>query len=330
MDEDDSPSIFGFAIRTSKCKAEQTIEQLKKQGLYDNTRLLLSEGDSLWIPIKKKIKNVQRKKLPVNPSSPSLREKFGIRAFDIIGDIIVIFIPDELEGQKFEIGSHLLNLYPHITAVYKETSHAKGKFRVQSKELIAGQGSETIHREHGLKFKLDVNQVFFSPRQVTERMKLTKQVKKGDHICVFFSGIAAIPIYLSKFTQADTIIGIELNSLAHHYAVENLRLNDVKNVQLINGDVSKVVPDLIHDKKFDLVIMPLPKNAPNFLSLAKEALVANGHLIILIVGSQSKIDNKLAQLKTAGFSIQKVEKERPIAPKEWRYTIYAKRNSSQF
>ena len=46
-------------------------------------------------------------------------------------------------------------------------------------------------------------------------------------------------------------------------------MNKLTNVGLINGDVKKIVPKLIKlEKKFDRILMPLPKHAEDFLGEA--------------------------------------------------------------
>jgi len=71
---------------------------------------------------------------------------------------------------------------------------------------------------------------------------------------------------LSKNTNARKIIGIEKNPVGHKYGLINLKLNKIKNVDLINGDVIDIVPKL--KQKFDRIIMPLPKDADTFLDIA--------------------------------------------------------------
>ncbi|NHJ39883.1 MAG: hypothetical protein FK731_07600 [Asgard group archaeon] len=265
-----------YVLIVNKNEGQSVINDLKNKELYDKSRSILEVKNKLWIPIKEKIDKAQIKRLPAKKRLTSLKEKYGLSSFDIIGKIIVIFIPDNLKSKKNEIGKYLLTLYPKIEAVYCESKNANDCFRIQEKKLIAGKGSETIHLENKLKFKLDITKVFFSPRQITEREELIKQVKKGDKVCVLFSGIGPIPIYLSKFTKASKIMGIELNTYAHKYALENLALNKVKDVELINDDVEKVLPSLLNEETFDLLVMPLPKNSGSFIELVRNSLKSHG------------------------------------------------------
>jgi tRNA (guanine37-N1)-methyltransferase len=318
--------ISRYAIKISKRKGNERVKQLKESGLFDLSREIETDGRFLWIPVKKKIAGAQRKKLTRKNRPKSLNEKFGITSFDIIGDIIVIFIPDRLVEQKEEIGVQLMKLYPSVKAVYRETGKPKDHLRIQAKELIAGEGKKTIHKENNLQFRLDILEVYFSSRQITERMNLVNYYQKVKDVCVFFSGIGIIPIYFSKFTTAKEIIGIELNKTAHKYALGNLQLNNIQNVKLINGDVEKIVPELAMEREFDLVIIPLPKNTSGFLEIASKIVKPSGHLAISYVGTKSQALKFRYKLIKAGFTITQEKEERSVAPRQYRYTFYTRKN----
>ena len=314
-----------FAIKVYKFEGQEKIDELKEKELYDSSRHIISEEEYLWIPINSYIEGSKEKKLPRKLLFSNIEEKYGIKSFDIIGDLLVIHIPDELKRKEKEIAKNLMKAYPKVKAVYKEIGRTKGKLRIQKKQLIIGSGAETIHHEYGLKFKLNINKVFFSPRQSFERFELTKNILKGDNVCVFFSGIAPIPIYISKFTKAKKIVGIELNETAHQYALENLELNSAQNIKLINGDVNEWVSQIAHKERFDVIILPLPKHAPSYLDQSMKILEENGRVIIYVTGTISKCKEQEEELESKGFQILNIRKGSEIAPKEWRFTIHAKR-----
>ena len=79
-----------------------------------------------------------------------------------------------------------------------------------------------------------------------------------------FSGIAPLPVILAKNTKAKKITAVEINPKAHKYALENIKLNKITNVDLINSDINKVKLK----QKFDRILMPLPKSGEEFLPLA--------------------------------------------------------------
>ncbi|NHJ86760.1 MAG: hypothetical protein FK734_14955 [Asgard group archaeon] len=317
---------LSFVVKVKQEQGQELLEKLKTEGLFDNTRKITSEGEYLWIPVKEKIENAEIKELPQKKKKQQrLVDRYGIKSYDIIGDVIVIFLPERLYEEKQEIGEFLLKKYPRVKAVYREVAESDSELRIQEKELIAGKGSETIHREHGLKFKLDITKVFFSPRQVTERLEVIEHVKPGERVCVFFSGIAPIPIYLSKFTQASQIFGIEINPIAHKYGLENLKLNEVENVILIQGDVQEIAPELAREELFDLIIIPAPKGESSFIDVAYKALTDEGRVIVYAIGTEEEALKQQEEVINNRFIIESMTRGNEIAPEVWRYNIYAKK-----
>ncbi|MBR9681848.1 MAG: class I SAM-dependent methyltransferase family protein [Candidatus Altiarchaeota archaeon] len=311
-----------YAVKVEKQDAQKKINSLKAKNQYDRSRKILEDGDMVWIPVTGEIPGSTKKTLKKREKTPGLGEAHDIHSFDIIGEVAVVFIPDVQRNTKGAIGQHIMKLHPRLKAVYMEVGAASGEFRLQQLELIAGPrgGSETVHKENGLSFELDVLKVFFSPRQLTERMKLTSFVNEGEVVCVFFSGVAPIPIYLSSFSKPLKVIGIELNPDSHEYGLKNLQRNKIENVELIKGDVRKLAPTL---GPIDLIIMPLPKGALLFLDTASQSLKVGGRVIVYVASSPEELDTKLKLFEKHGFRVAQTRKELQISPKEWRYVIHA-------
>ena len=99
-------------------------------------------------------------------------------AYDVIGDVVIVEIPEELQIHKKEIGEALLGFTKRRT-IYMKKSKVKGVTRVRDLELLAGEDNPvTIHREHGTRLKLDVKKVYFSPRLATERKRVADLVRE--------------------------------------------------------------------------------------------------------------------------------------------------------
>jgi tRNA (guanine37-N1)-methyltransferase len=192
------------------------------------------------------------------------------RAFDIIGTIAILEIPPEVEKNEKFVAETLLELQKNVKTVLKKGGIHGTEFRTQPLIHLAGvKTKETIHKEHGVMLKLDVEKVYFSPRLSAERERIAKLVKPQESVLVMFSGCAPYPCVIAKSTRAKDIIGVELNPSGHKYGLENLKLNRINNVTLINGDVKDIVPGL--NRKFDRIVMPLPKSAEDFLDTAFRA-----------------------------------------------------------
>jgi len=189
------------------------------------------------------------------------------RSQEMVGSIMILEIPEELKGKEKEIAEAYMQLNKHITTVVKKDKVHSGIYRTRTVKYLAGQRTkETIHQENGIKIKLHLEKTYFSARSANERLRLAKQVKKGEEILVMFSGASPFPLVLSKNSPAKNIVGIELNPLAHQYALENIQMNNLKNIVVYEGDVLRIMPKL--RRKFDRIAMPLPKTGEQFLGLA--------------------------------------------------------------
>jgi len=165
-------------------------------------------------------------------------------AFDVVGDIAILEIDRELRRREKLIASTLLKLHPHIKTVVRKAGGHAGALRLQKMKHLAGRKtSKTVHKENGVELKLDIEKVYFSARQGTERLRIARLVQPGEEVLVMFSGCAPYPCVIARNSPARKVYGIELNKTGHAYGRENIFLNRLSNVRLMQGDVRKVVPD---------------------------------------------------------------------------------------
>jgi tRNA (guanine37-N1)-methyltransferase len=199
-------------------------------------------------------------------------------SFDIVGDILIFSdFPEELTKKEKIIGDKILEFFKNVKVVCKKTGKYSGVFRTPKLKILSGaRRKETTHKENGIKVKLNVEKVYFSIRLGHERERINKSVKKGEDVLVMFSGCGVYPINIAKNSDVKEIYGIEINPVAHKYALENLDVNKINNVKLFLGDVKIVMPKI--KKKFDRVLMPLPKSAEDFLDVALKKVKKNGIL----------------------------------------------------
>jgi len=215
------------------------------------------------------------------------------RSFDLIGDIAVI----EAENKNEEklLVDKIRTTYPRIKAVLKKEKETSGTYRrrkyrivFKDREKVKESGmktSETIHIEHGCRYKLDVNKVFFNPREATIRKTITDMIKPGERVLVMFSGIAPYPILIAKKTKCD-VVGVEINPEAVKYARKNVKLNKVLNrVQLFQIDVRKARIN----GKFDRIIMPLGITAYKYLDVAFSYCKSGGIIHLYGLGERENL-----------------------------------------
>ena len=192
------------------------------------------------------------------------------------------------------------------------------------KSVILAQdqaSKETLHKENGISLKLNVEKCYFSARTSNERLRIAKLVKKNESVLVMFSGVAPFPLVISRNSKAREVYGIEINPIAHKYALENIRINKFSNIYLIKGDVKKELPKL--KKKFDRIIMPLPKEAKNYLNLALKYLKNNGTIHLYLFSNENDF-SKLKKEYSKKFKV-KLTKCGAYAPRIFRVCLDLKR-----
>jgi tRNA (guanine37-N1)-methyltransferase len=198
-------------------------------------------------------------------------------AFDQIGDIIVIRIPDSLLSKKKIIGETLLeNVHP-ARSVFYQSSDVEGDFRTRNLEVIAGEdNTETEYKEFGCRFKVDVEKAFFSPRLSTERNRIANLVQDGEVIINMFGGIGMFSIVAAKKKKC-TVYNIDLNPYATKLCEQSIKLNKklAGTVISICGDAAQVVKEQLQDKG-DRTLMLLPERSDEFLDSAISATKSGG------------------------------------------------------
>jgi len=209
----------------------------------------------------KSLKDIQLKLLPKR------LHKHIFKAFDQVGEIAVLDVPDELVRYEKRIAQQLLKEHKVIETVCKKTGVRTGIFRKQPLKILAGKRSyETTHKEYNTRLNLHLRDVYFSPRMCTERKRIADLVRKGEQVLVMFSGCAPFPCVIARNSDPKMIIGIEINPIAHRYAQKNIKLNKLDNVQVFKGDVREETPKM--RRKFDRVVMAAPFHAELFIDVA--------------------------------------------------------------
>ena len=197
-------------------------------------------------------------------------------AFDQIGDIIVIRIPDSLLSKKKIIGEMILERVSTAKSVFYQSSDVEGDFRTRSLELVAGEDrTETEYKEYGCRFAVDVEKVFFSPRLSTERERIVNLVQDEEIVVNMFGGVGMFSILVAK-NKKCTVYNIDINPIASKLCEKNINLNKlVGEVICINGDAVKIIKEQLENKG-DRTLMLLPERSDEFLESAILATRNNG------------------------------------------------------
>ena len=226
-------------------------------------------------------------------------------AFDIIGSIIILKIPDSLNSKKQIIADTILKDLKPAKSVFAQTSAVQGDYRIRRLEHLAGDNSViTEYKEHGCRFIVDVTKTYFSPRLSTERMRVSSMITDNEIITNMFAGVGTYSILIAKNNKSCKVYSIDSNPVANELAFINTKLNKVQGqVMPICGDAREVIIKQLKGTS-TRVLMPLPEKAKEFVDFAVLALKENRGVIhyfahIKATSKKLAVDNAALDVKYA-------------------------------
>lgn len=198
-------------------------------------------------------------------------------AFDQIGDIVIVKVPDALAPKKNVIADAIMENVKTAKAVFAQASAVKGDFRIRDLEYLAGENrTVTEYKEHGCRFKVDVAKAYFSPRLSTERQRIASLVNDDEVIVNMFAGVGTYSIVAAKTNRTCKVYSIDSNPVANDLCVQNAKLNKVSDrVFPICADAAEAITAKLAGVA-DRVLMPLPERAKEFIEPAVGALKKKG------------------------------------------------------
>ncbi|MEM2921866.1 MAG: class I SAM-dependent methyltransferase family protein [Candidatus Bathyarchaeia archaeon] len=203
-----------------------------------------------------------------------------VSSFDIVGDIAILKLPSSFANHGKTIAEIVLQRLHHVKTVLNQEGSIQGEYRLRNLRWLAGeQRMDTIAREAGCLFKVDLAKVYFSPRLSFEHMRICRLVRQGEVIINMFAGVGSFSILAAKHSAPSIVYSIDISPDATRFMRENVILNKVDGiVQVLEGDAREVVKTKLRSVA-DRVIMPLPEKALQYLETAIIALKPSGGMI---------------------------------------------------
>ncbi|MBN1244815.1 class I SAM-dependent methyltransferase family protein [Candidatus Bathyarchaeota archaeon] len=292
-----------LCIKVKKIHGEKTLVLANKLGISNRELKIHQNADNICIPLVRRPdenelaklktqlpdfelatqvftkKKQQRKTLHQvleNQLPPHLLATLP-RALDVIGDIAVIEISPELKAHESLIGEAILKTHKNVRTALAKVGAVTGTYRLRKFEVIAGEHrTNTVHKEHGCQYQVDVATAYFSPRLSHEHNRVASIVQKSETVVDLFAGVGPFAVLIAKKNADAKVYAVDINPEAVELLKRNIRLNRVDNrVIPILGDARQAVENQLSGVA-DRVIMNLPEKALEFVDAACKAVKPAG------------------------------------------------------
>jgi len=348
-----------LCLKVPKINGEKAIKTAHKLGLVNNELEVKRDNTHVYIPLarspsKEEVQALQEQAINLQITTGIFQERKRLpktfieiledklppyllacvpRAMDIVGDIAIIEIPPELENHKKEIGNAILQARKNLRTALAKVGAIKGEYRTRQYMVIAGEPkTETMHKEHGCIYHINLAKAYFSPRLSHEHKRVASMVKEGETVIDMFAGVGPFSILIAKTHENVKVYAIDINPEAIALLEKNVRLNRVEGkVHPILGDAKQIIKQKLRGLA-DRVIMNLPEKAIEFVEAACEALKPQGgiiHFYSFVTAEESleKLEHQLREeVEKSGRSVAKILFSRTIretAPYEWQAVLDA-------
>ncbi|GGJ09926.1 tRNA (guanine-N1)-methyltransferase [Halobellus salinus] len=258
-------------VRVPTERGEETRQALAARDLLDRRYEITASEGSLYVPVTDRGAvpagyEVVDRDVPARETQTTPADVLGVDpSYERLGDIVVL---DEDDPERArQVADAIVASDLRATTVVNRASKVSGELRVREWDVLVGESTETVHREYGHEFGVDIAEVYFSPRLATERHRVVEQVNNDECALDMFAGVG--PFAVPMAARGADVVACDLNPVAVAYLRENARRNGVDNrVTAIEGGVRELVTD--YAGWADRLVMNLPHTAGEFLDTAVE------------------------------------------------------------
>ncbi|WP_407455160.1 class I SAM-dependent methyltransferase [Methanobrevibacter sp.] len=225
-----------------------------------------------------------------------------------IGDILILD-NDDLNEDFEDLSKR------HNVKTIMKIDHIQGTKREPVYKILYGSETETIHKENGCLFKLDLSKVMWSKGNNNERLRIAKLVGDNETVIDMFAGIGYFSIPIGVHSNAKEVISIEINPNSYKFLCDNINLNKLNNVTPILGDCMVETPKFNADR----ILMGYVKTTHHYLKVAIDSLNKGGILhyhetVPEKLMNTRPIERIIAQSGNRDVELLKINKIKKYAP----------------
>ncbi|MGA7650248.1 MAG: methyltransferase domain-containing protein, partial [Thermoplasmata archaeon] len=198
------------------------------------------------------------------------------RSFDIVGDVVLIRLPDPLEPRKEAVGDALLRFVPGARLVGLDHG-VHGPERRRRVERIAGAGPwRTRHRENGVELEVDVERAYFSPRLAREHARVAEDVRAGDRVYDLCCGVGPFSVTIAHLGRAASVTAVDANPDAIALLRDTLARHPFAGrVEAVRARLEEFLPAA---SPVERVVLNLPHEGIKYLASVARTVAPGGRL----------------------------------------------------
>jgi tRNA wybutosine-synthesizing protein 2 len=233
--------MTGLTAIVEKPRAQAAIGSLRAEGVYDDDRSVYECGDeTVAIPVTDHPAETDVVEVVREEGEPRLRtledhlreagwtdEEIAQapQSWAVLGSVVLVEMGDA--PRPDEVGEALLAIHGGADTVLARGGIG-GQHREPSVEVVAGEGdTETVHREHGVEYAMDLAAVMFSPGNKAERARMGEVVSGGERVLDPFAGVGYFTLPMVR--AGARVTAIERNPESFSYLLENAVRNGVSD-----------------------------------------------------------------------------------------------------
>ena len=212
------------------------------------------------------------------------------RSFDVVGDVVLLRLPDSLEPRKGAVGEALLKFVPSARLVGLDHG-VHGPERRREVERIAGSGPwRTRHKENGVELEVDVERAYFSPRLAREHARVAEEVRAGDRVYDLCCGVGPFSVTIAHLGRAASVTAVDANPEAIRLLRETLARHPYGGrVAPVTARLEEFLPSA---SPVERVAMNLPHEGIKYLTSVARTVAPGGRLYYYEVVSRTELDKR--------------------------------------
>ena len=218
--------------------------------------------------------------------------------------LTLVINSNNIEKSLYTLADSLINKFEQIKGVCANINTKKTNVITGEKTVTLAGDNYIIENIRGRKYKISSGSFFQVNPYCAEKIfnkvyELISEKLKSASILDAYSGVSSFGIYLSPI--ASKVLSIEEVKSASADAIENIKLNNLNNVEIVNSDAAEAFNKLIQQNiQFDVSITDPPRKGCS-IEAAKSLCKLTSKYIIYVSCNIATLARDMNTFEDFGF-----------------------------